>query len=504
MSRLEKITRKNYRSNFPVIGFGTSLVIGGLLTYFGVVKANPIISNSDCYFGTVTQNIIGDSSQNIVAKINNVTQGQEYNDTTDVNGYYNICVVGIEEENSSKIAILGLKNYPNPFSSNTRFDLKLPERGKVSLDIYDISGRLVRTVVDANLNAGNYRYGWDGKNNNNEKVSNGNYFYRLNVNGKTIKGKLTHIQSQSNNNLSLDNLIVNPNESDLIVKPDRNNVVSSLADSLVFSLADTLRFYSWIEANPSAGENNRIMITLDWDTLCGGRDKLEHLKYSCFMEDTYTVLRHKLVRWLDQDIPIAVFKNLTEAVPYDSIADTLIDLALSNWESKTGLNLFTIVNDSLSSNIIFHYPDSIPGGWGFAGIYMDTTNGYYYITKAKPSISKELLELYPDDALVVFGHEIGHDIGLFRHSTCANDIMHPSGGNNTGIPSVLEGQVIVEIYSLLSGHPMGPHRYRGDLNPGPTSSSSVDHEKLLREFPPDLEKLLLDVPTDLKFENFLK
>ncbi len=488
MSRLETLTQKNHRSNFPIIGFGTSLVIGGLLTYLGVVKANPypVTNNSDCYFGTVTQNIIGDSLPNIEAKIRNVTQGQEYNDTTDANGYYNMCTVGIDEENPDKIAILGFKTYPNPFSNNTRFDLKLPGKGEVSLNIYDVSGRLVKTLVNTELNPGSHKYVWDGKDNNDGEVSNGNYFYRLTVKGKTVNGKLTHIES-ANSNPSLDNLVVNPNESNLIIKPYKNNVVSSLADSLIFSLADTLRFYSWIESNPSVGENNRIMMSLDRDSLTL-RDKLEHLKYTYGLLDTDFVFNeNRLVRWDDADLQITIDPNAIAAVPYDTLVPILIDQSEFNWENGSSDILTT--NDSLPGGvgISFEYPDSLPGMWGATVINEWRTNPLRpkHVTI---EISKRLLEQYgsfPDFVLHVFGHEIGHALGFWRHGLYLNEIMSLGGARE---PSGQERRILFELYTLIKpGDFMGPYRYRGDSNPGPTSSSVVDHEKLLRECPPDLK-----------------
>jgi hypothetical protein len=69
--------------------------------------------------------------------------------------------------------------YPNPFNSSTRIRIYIPNSSKVKLEIFDIRGRLVKTLVDRGLGAGEYRYGWNGTNNAGVTVTSGSYFYRL-------------------------------------------------------------------------------------------------------------------------------------------------------------------------------------------------------------------------------------------------------------------------------------------------------------------------------------
>ncbi|MEL6821097.1 MAG: FlgD immunoglobulin-like domain containing protein, partial [Calditrichota bacterium] len=72
------------------------------------------------------------------------------------------------------------QNYPNPFNPTTtiRFGVAA-EQASVSLKIYDISGREVRTLINENISAGQYSVEWDGKNNNGSDVAGGVYLYRL-------------------------------------------------------------------------------------------------------------------------------------------------------------------------------------------------------------------------------------------------------------------------------------------------------------------------------------
>lgn len=72
-----------------------------------------------------------------------------------------------------------LHNYPNPFRVSTTIHFSLSSKQTVALQIYDVSGRLVRTLVDATFSAGAHQLTWDGTNDRGEAVNSGVYFYRL-------------------------------------------------------------------------------------------------------------------------------------------------------------------------------------------------------------------------------------------------------------------------------------------------------------------------------------
>lgn len=97
--------------------------------------------------------------------------------------------IGPVETASTSLA----QNQPNPFSRSTTIPYTLPgsrgaegQRSNVSstyqainLSVYDVAGRLVRTLVDENKEPGSHAVSWDGKDGNGERVSNGVYFLRL-------------------------------------------------------------------------------------------------------------------------------------------------------------------------------------------------------------------------------------------------------------------------------------------------------------------------------------
>jgi len=72
-----------------------------------------------------------------------------------------------------------LQNYPNPFNPSTIIEYQIPEAGKVEIEIYDITGRLVRMMENVNHSAGKYQMVWDGLNENGIKVASGLYLYSV-------------------------------------------------------------------------------------------------------------------------------------------------------------------------------------------------------------------------------------------------------------------------------------------------------------------------------------
>ncbi len=75
------------------------------------------------------------------------------------------------------------QNVPNPFSPVTQIAYTIPTASRVMLGIYDVSGRLVRQLVDADLPANDYLATWDGTTESGETAAAGVYFYRLSANG---------------------------------------------------------------------------------------------------------------------------------------------------------------------------------------------------------------------------------------------------------------------------------------------------------------------------------
>ena len=82
------------------------------------------------------------------------------------------------------------QNYPNPFNSTTKFVLGIPAQERITLKIYDIRGRLIKTLLEERLLPTNYYvFSWDGRNDHGELLAGGVYYANC-VSGnkqKTIK-----------------------------------------------------------------------------------------------------------------------------------------------------------------------------------------------------------------------------------------------------------------------------------------------------------------------------
>jgi len=98
-------------------------------------------------------------------------------------------VTGVNENNCSDIIGFAkfqlIKNFPNPFNTNTTISMVLPEQCTIVLDIYDLAGRRVRRLDKGVKNAGTYKLIWNGKNNNDMPVASGVYIGKLTALTKT-------------------------------------------------------------------------------------------------------------------------------------------------------------------------------------------------------------------------------------------------------------------------------------------------------------------------------
>ncbi len=71
------------------------------------------------------------------------------------------------------------QNYPNPFNPTTTIAYNMVEDGNVSIEVFNVKGQLVKTLINEHIEAGDHTLVWEGTNNNNHKVSSGIYFYKM-------------------------------------------------------------------------------------------------------------------------------------------------------------------------------------------------------------------------------------------------------------------------------------------------------------------------------------
>lgn len=83
-----------------------------------------------------------------------------------------------------------LRNYPNPFNPETKIVFDLPESGRVKLEIYNIKGQKVKTLLDCYMSSGRSELLWNSKDDNNKSVASGVYFYKLITPSKSITNRM--------------------------------------------------------------------------------------------------------------------------------------------------------------------------------------------------------------------------------------------------------------------------------------------------------------------------
>ncbi len=111
--------------------------------------------------------------------------------------YFDDLVIAVQspDTNSTVPGVPGPAAYvsawPNPFNPMTTINFRLPVSSHVNLAIYDLHGRLVSTLVDAALPAGQYSRPWNGHNDRGGSAASGVYFARMTWQGGSAAGKLT-------------------------------------------------------------------------------------------------------------------------------------------------------------------------------------------------------------------------------------------------------------------------------------------------------------------------
>ncbi len=85
-------------------------------------------------------------------------------------------------------------NYPNPFNPSTTIPFELTVQGHVRLEIFRMTGELVRTLVDAELPAGRQSVIWDGRDADGRRVASGSYLCRLEAEGRRLSLRLALVK----------------------------------------------------------------------------------------------------------------------------------------------------------------------------------------------------------------------------------------------------------------------------------------------------------------------
>lgn len=114
-----------------------------------------------------------------------------------LNPFYYYCQPSSSISNELLIGSNNLQlfqNYPNPFNTQTEISFYISEKQNVLLEIFNIQGQKVKTLLNENLAKGKHSIIWNGKYDNNKEVPGGIYFYKLKSGNNEITKKLLKLK----------------------------------------------------------------------------------------------------------------------------------------------------------------------------------------------------------------------------------------------------------------------------------------------------------------------
>ncbi len=173
--------------NGPACRWATILPNGNNYTYYvatsvGVFSTNNLNGTSTVWSQEGSQTIGNVWCESIASRMSD----QKVVVGTFGNGVYvSQSITGVEDAVKPPTQYALSQNYPNPFNPSTQIDFSLSKSSHVLLNIYDITGRLVKTLVNEVENSGSHKITFDGS-----RLASGVYFYTLNAGNFTQTKKM--------------------------------------------------------------------------------------------------------------------------------------------------------------------------------------------------------------------------------------------------------------------------------------------------------------------------
>lgn len=96
----------------------------------------------------------------------------------------------VAEDNPEIKPVLSASIYPNPFNPTTNISFNLQKNTNVKLDIYNIKGQKVKSLVNSPLNQGNHTLVWNGTDDNGRKTGSGVYFCKISADKQSVCKKM--------------------------------------------------------------------------------------------------------------------------------------------------------------------------------------------------------------------------------------------------------------------------------------------------------------------------
>lgn len=158
----------------------------------GAVLLLGVLAATDATAQTITRQVIGNGGTVITDgngnRIFGGTIGQtivgvgsrEAGGSSDIyHGFWYFPKVSSAPTTGIDVTKTGLWNSPNPFTTSTTIHFDLTSRSSVRLRIFDMDGKLVRTLADDSYSGGTHQASWDATNDAGDQVAAGYYYYTL-------------------------------------------------------------------------------------------------------------------------------------------------------------------------------------------------------------------------------------------------------------------------------------------------------------------------------------
>ena len=167
-----------------------TISFSGLVNVEGFDITIDFDSNSDnlLYMDTTIifdSNIPSDNYETVQVSLRDFHDNEKVYDIDqlhDLDLYQQVGIINTLSNNSFEISPQAFhlnQNYPNPFNPTTEIGYSIPENTFVSITIYDVQGRLVKSLVNQNQDAGLYQTNWNAKNEKGVSMPAGMYFYTI-------------------------------------------------------------------------------------------------------------------------------------------------------------------------------------------------------------------------------------------------------------------------------------------------------------------------------------
>jgi hypothetical protein len=130
-------------------------------------------------------------NDNIITAAEQVTATEPCIRLVFVGGYETVYSTGMQSERGEQLPIdFAFSIVPNPFNKQTNIEYALPQQSRVTLMLYDVCGRHVRTLVSGTQQPGYYRATWYGVDDQSKKLASGVYFVTFTTDTYTAQNKI--------------------------------------------------------------------------------------------------------------------------------------------------------------------------------------------------------------------------------------------------------------------------------------------------------------------------